>query len=36
MEKADWECWTKLEKQFKPIHGPFLFDMDVYDQDKAH
>jgi hypothetical protein len=28
MEKAGWECWTKLETQFEQIHGPFLFDMD--------
>jgi hypothetical protein len=36
MEKADWECWTKLETQFKQIHGPFSFDMDDNNQDNVH
>jgi hypothetical protein len=34
-QNADWECWKKLEEQFKQIHGPFLFDLDEDDQDKA-
>ncbi len=35
MMKADWECWKKLEKQFKQIHGPFLSDWDEDDQDEV-
>ena len=35
MVKADWECWKKLEEQFKQIHEPFLFDSDEDDQDEA-
>jgi hypothetical protein len=35
MAKADWECWTKLKKQFKKNHGPFLLDADDNDQDDA-
>ena len=33
--KADWECWKKPEEQFERIHGPFLFDLDVNDQEQA-
>ena len=36
MMKADWECWKKIEERFEQIHGPFLFDLDKDDQDKAH
>jgi hypothetical protein len=36
MAKADWECWKKLEEQFKQIHGPFSFDLDGNDQEQAH
>ncbi len=36
MVKADWECWKKLEKQFKQIHGPILFDLDDDNQEQAH
>jgi hypothetical protein len=25
MAKADWESWTKLEKQFEQIHRPFFY-----------
>ncbi len=35
MAKADWECWKKLEKQFKQIHGLFLFDLDDNNQEQA-
>ncbi len=35
MTKADLECWKKLEEQFEQIHGLFLFDLDVDDQEKA-
>ncbi len=35
MAKADWECWTKLEKKFEQIHGPILFDTDDNNQDDA-
>ncbi len=31
----DQECWTKLEKQYRKTHGPFLFDTDDDDQDIA-
>ncbi len=27
MEKADWECWKKLEEGFEQFHGLFLFDL---------
>jgi hypothetical protein len=23
MEKADWECWKKLEEGFEQLHGLF-------------
>jgi hypothetical protein len=36
MAKADWEFWTKLEKQFVHIHRPFLLDTDDDNQDDAH
>jgi hypothetical protein len=36
MAKADWECWKKLEESFDQIHGPFLLDLDDYDQEDAH
>ncbi len=35
MLKADWECWKKTEERFKPIHEPFLFDLDEDNQDEA-
>jgi hypothetical protein len=35
MAKADWESWKKLEEKFEQFHGPFLFDLDEDDQDKA-
>jgi hypothetical protein len=36
IEKADWECWKKLEKGFKQFHGLFLFDLVDDDQEGAH
>jgi hypothetical protein len=36
MAKADWECWKKLEEQFKQIHGLFSFDLYDNDQEQAH
>jgi hypothetical protein len=35
MMKADWECWKKIEERFERTHGPFLFDSDKDEQDKA-
>ena len=35
MEKADWECWKKLEEGFKQFHGLFLFDLVDDDQEDA-
>ncbi len=32
MEKADWECWKKLEEGFKQLHGLLLFDLVDPDQ----
>ena len=36
MEKADWECWEKVEEEFKQIHRPFLFDLDDDGQEDTH
>jgi hypothetical protein len=33
MEKADWECWKKLEETSEQIHGPYLFDLDYDNQE---
>ncbi len=35
MAKADRECWKKLEKQFKQIHGLFSFDLYDDNQEQA-
>jgi hypothetical protein len=35
MEKADWECWKKLEKRFEQFHGLFLFDLVDDNQEDA-
>ena len=35
MEKADWECWKKLEERFERIHETYIFDSDDDNQDKA-
>jgi hypothetical protein len=36
MEKADWECWKKLEEGFEQFHRLFLFDLGDDDQEDAH
>ncbi len=36
IEKADWECWKKLEEGFEKFQGFFLFDLVDYDQEDAH
>jgi hypothetical protein len=36
MERADWECWKKLEEGFKKIHGLLLFDLVDDDQEDVH
>jgi hypothetical protein len=36
MEKADWECWKKLEEGFKQFRGLLLFDLVDDDQQDAH
>jgi hypothetical protein len=36
MEKADWECWKKLEEGFKQFHGLLLFDLVDDKQEDAH
>ncbi len=35
MEKADWECWKKLEEGFEQFHGLFLFDLVDDNQEDA-
>jgi hypothetical protein len=35
MAKTDWECWKKLEEEFKQFHGIFLFDLVDDDQEDA-
>jgi hypothetical protein len=35
MEKADWECWKKLEEEGEQIHGPFNL-MSPRRKDKTH
>ncbi len=36
IEKADWECWKKLEEGFEQFHGFFLFDLVDDNQEDAH
>jgi hypothetical protein len=36
MEKADWECWKKLDKRFENNDRSFLFDLDEKDQEDTH
>ncbi len=36
IKKADWECWKKLEEEFKQFHGLHLFDLVEDDQEDAH
>ncbi len=35
MEKADWECWKKLEEGFEQFHGLLLLDLVDDDQEDA-
>ena len=36
MEKADWECWKKLDERFENNDRSFLFDLDDKDQEDTH
>ncbi len=36
MEKADWECWKKLEEGYEQFNGLLLFDLVDDDQEDAH
>jgi hypothetical protein len=36
IEKADWECWKKLEGRFEQFHRLFLFDLVDGNQEDAH
>jgi hypothetical protein len=36
IEKADWECWKKVEEGFEQFHGLLLFDLVDDNQEDAH
>jgi hypothetical protein len=36
MEKADCECWKKLEEGFEQFHRLYLFDLVDDNQEDAH